>query len=62
MDGWTKVTEPTFDEQLVEIRKSGHPPSTLFEEMPPLEAELVEARAPSAGIPSPAAPPSAGGK
>jgi hypothetical protein len=21
MDGWTKVTEPTFDEQLVEIRK-----------------------------------------
>ena len=35
--------------------------STPAEEMPPVEAEVVEVRAPSQGIPSPAAPTSAGG-
>jgi hypothetical protein len=34
--------------------------ATPAEEMPPVEAEVVEVRAPSAGIPSPAAPTSAG--
>jgi hypothetical protein len=35
--------------------------ATPAEEMPPVEAEVVEVRAPSQGIPSPAAPTSAGG-
>jgi hypothetical protein len=56
----TSVPDEQTGVELATVTVAG-PPSTLFEEMPPLEAELVEARVPSAGIPSPAAPTSAGG-
>jgi hypothetical protein len=57
----TRATSKALRQPLGFVMAMGGYEATPFEEMPPVEAEVVEVRAPSQGIPSPAAPPSARG-
>jgi hypothetical protein len=57
----TRATSKALRQPLGFVMAMGGYEATPFEEMPPVEAEVVEVRAPSQGIPSPAASPSAGG-